>query len=486
MNRHLILALAAGCFAGLLILQMGSGALNIIVPLVLLAFPRRMMVTIMFLGAFFPAGPGGPVLGGIRVTLFDILAPLLLIELVVSGRWPVKRPVISRIHRYAILGMIFLGLGLLFSFVRNPAGTRTLLGGLGTSYGLKYYYYAFACFCGYAVITQALTSELIEPHRLISALAYAGLIIGIVRVANYLGIIGDVPFFERNLRYMSYEGGVSSILMQTHRIGGLDQAGGYGFLAAYTGWVTTAKRRFLLLSLACAGLLIFGGGRSAFAGVSLALLLYISRKGMRNVFRTLIPITVAYILLTRVSAGDNQPLASRQLDRISQLLQGTRQFDTEESRLEGYKSLFEHWRENPLIGSGIAALSREETGAIETVGGHGAYISLLGLFGLFGMGFIILFVLVPLSTCVRKLIGRGEAGDAKSSGAAWLLLSMLLVLESILMIAGGSGYAQSALVALVASVSALDSKELLDRRPATNHGDVLQTPPLSGAEELGS
>lgn len=467
-------------------MEMGSGALNIIAPLVFLAFPRSLRVTMMFLGAFFPVGPGGPVLGGIRVTLFDILAPLLLIELIVSRRWPVKRPAISRIHRYAILGMVFLGLGLLFSYARNPAGTRTLLGGLGTSYGLKYYYYAFACFCGFAVITQALISGLTEPRSLISALAYTSLAIGIVRVANYLGVIGEVPFFERNLRYMLYEGGISSVLLQTNRVGGLDQAGGYGFLAAYTGWVTTARWRFLLLSLACAGLLIFGGGRSAFAGVSLAVLLYISSKGFRNVFRTLIPIAIAYILLTRISAGDSQPVASRQFARIAQLLQGTRQFDTEESRVGGYKSLFEHWRENPLIGSGIAALSSEETGAIETVGGHGAYISLLGLFGLFGLGFIILFILAPLSTCVRMLVGAGRTSSARSSEAAWLFLSMLLVLECILMIAGGSGYAQSALVVLVACVSALSSKELADRRQAPAPGTVLPASSSHGAEGPGS
>jgi hypothetical protein len=255
---------------------------------------------------------------------------------------------------------------------------------------------------------------------------------------------------------MSFEGGgFSAALLVTKRVGGLDQAGGYGLLAAYASWVATQRKRMLIVAIACALLVIYGGGRSAFVGVSLAILIDMASGGIRRIARAIPVIAVAWLILTALQV-QGQAVANPQFQRLAQIMTGTRQLQEDAYRLEGFRALYEQWKENPILGSGIAAPLRGQSATIGEFGGHGAFISVTGLFGMFGLAFILLFAIAPLLRGIRQLVQKLPA-EGESAAMTMKMASLLLVLEVVSMFAGGNGYADPHLYISVALLAGAET-----------------------------
>jgi len=241
----------------------------------------------------------------------------------------------------------------------------------------------------------------------------------------------------------------------------------------------THRKRMLVLAVVSALVTIYGGGRSAFVGASLAILIDMASGGVRRVARALPVIAAAYLILTTLKIH-GETVASPQFRRLAQIVTGTRQLESDAYRLEGFEALFAQWKENPILGSGIAAPQRGQTATISGFGGHGAVISLVGLFGMMGVGFLLLFVIVPLLAGMRQLI-RNRPLRTESSAMIMRLASLLLVFEVVGMLAGGNGYGDSHLyasVALLAGAETLVCSPLrrVESRPPAGRGALAGCP----------
>jgi len=445
MNGRLVFAILMFTLAFALVFGPVGLALGAIAVFLAVPFSYRVAALILF--ALLPLGPGFPV-AGLRVTLFELLSPLVFLESLLTSRTGSKGPRWTRTAKNALRGLSIMVFCLLLSFVRNPAGTANLFGGVGEGYGSRAYYQAFVCILAFLVIFRAVSTGLIDGRKLVSFIAWICVAVGLLRIANYLGIVPYVPFFEGHLRYMSFEGGFTAALSVTKRVGGLDQAGGYGFIAAYTGWVMHRKRVMLILALVSVMIFIYGGGRGVFVGCSLAILLDMAGGGLKRVIRIIPVIGIVYFLLT-VLQIQGQAVATPQLRRLEKVFTGTRQLEADTYRQEGFSALVEKWRENPFIGSGISPTARGDVATISSFGGHGAFISVIGLFGLPGIAFLILFVFAPLIRGVRQLLRNLPCSDS-SAALIMRFASLLMVVEAVGMIAGGNGYADAHLYASVA------------------------------------
>lgn len=107
-------------------------------------------------------------------------------------------------------------------------------------------------------------------------------------------------------------------------------------------------------------------------------------------------------------------------------------------------------------------------------------ISLVGLFGMMGVGFLLLFVIVPLLAGMRQLI-RNRPLRTESSAMIMRLASLLLVFEVVGMLAGGNGYGDSHLyasVALLAGAETLVCSPLrrVESRPPAGRGALAGCP----------
>ena len=470
MNGRLVIAILMFTLAFSLIFGPVGLSLGAIAVLLVVPFSYRINALILF--ALLPLGPGFPV-AGLRVTLFKLFSPVVFLESLLTSKMGIEGPRWTRTSRNTIWGLIIMIFCLLLSFVRNPAGTANLFGGVGEGYGARAYYQAFVCILAFLVIFRAVSLGLIDGRRMVSSIAWLCVAVGLLRIANYLGIVPYVPFFEGNLRYMSFEGGFTAALSVTKRVGGLDQAGGYGFIAAYTGWVMHRKRVMLIMALVSVMIAIYGGGRSIFVGCSLAILLDMAGGGLKRVIRIVPVIGIIYFLLTGLQV-QGQTVANPQFRRLEKILTGTRQLEEDTYRLEGFSALVEQWRENPFIGSGIASPTRGNVATISSFGGHGAFISVIGLFGLPGIAFLALFVFTPLIRGVRQLLQSRPCSDS-SAALIMRFASLLMVVEAVGMIAGGNGYADAHLYASVALLAGSELFVIPSKSSSMREGS-LQSP----------
>lgn len=469
MNSKLVIAVLMFTLAGAVVF--GPVGLFFGAIAVYFAIPFSYRINALILFALLPLGPGFAV-AGLRVTLVELLSPVVFLESLFTSMMNTAGPRWTRISRNTVWGLVIMIFCLLLSFIRNPAGTANLFGGVGEGYGARAYYQALVCILAFLVLFRAVSAGLIDGRRTVSFIAWSCVVVGLLRIANYLGIVPNVPFFEGNLRYMSFEGGFTEALSVTKRVGGLDQAGGYGFVAAYTSWVMSRKRVMLLLSLISAVIVIYGGGRSVFVGCSIAMMIDMLSGGVKRVVRTLPVIGILYLLLT-VLQVQGQTVAAPQFRRLERIFTGTRQLDEDAYRLEGFSALVEHWKENPFIGSGIASPTRGQVATISSFGGHGAFISVIGLFGLPGIAFLILFVFAPLIRGMRQLVQKLPFSDP-SAALIMRFASLLMVVEVVGMIAGGNGYADTH---LYASVALLAGSELFVMPPRSSS---MREEPLNG------
>jgi hypothetical protein len=437
-SRHSPIIVVALLYSSALLLLFGFGSLALIVPVLFFLIPFRIRIYGLVIFGLYPLGPGFAI-AGLRMTLLELMAPIMLLEYLIFQRRSLDRPARNRTLTLAVAAAWIMVLALGISYVRNPAGTARLFGGTGQAYGIRAYWQAACALSAFVVVLGAARDGLYAGRRLVSAVAWVGLVLGLTRVANYLGIIGEVPFFEGNLRYLEFSGGLGDVISTTKRVGGLDQAGGYSFIAAYSAWSISHQKKMLAVAVLAALITVFGGGRSVFAGISLAVLLDITSSGSKSIVRALPILAIAYFLLTGIKV-QGQSAASSQFLRISKILTGTQQLEEDEARNLGFASQFAHWRQNPFFGSGISAVARGQGATISAFGGHGAYVSLIGLFGLMGVAFIAFFVMVPLSTGVRFLLRRPPPGPIDAFQMMHFA-SMLMVLESVFMIGSGNGYA---------------------------------------------
>jgi O-antigen ligase len=188
--------------------------------------------------------------------------------------------------------------------------------------------------------------------------------------------------------------------------------------------------------------LVLGGGRSAFIGVALVLLLSFLRRGLKPVLKIAVPMIVVYLIMNSVSFGGERSVLESQQQR---LFMYESLIERQTHRVEGYQALLEAWSENPIFGKGISPTGETGQASIEETGGHGSYVSLLGLFGIFGLVFVVLAMAYPLYGAVRHVLryrsGELPMKDLVPTRFASLMMLFLAVILSV----AGNGYGNPSL-----------------------------------------
>jgi hypothetical protein len=428
-----------------------------------LKLPMHVKISMLAISSFFSIGPG-TALGSFEITFFYLVVPFLLLTYSV-GRIPIGFRKFRRVALLSGLGVVFLLAGLFISYVRNPVLARSIAGGIGGAYGLKSYFVGLMCITTYFISYSSVRNGLVRGELLVKVLLFTSLIIGALRLLSYFGIL-EVPFFRGSLMYLGYEEDIAEFTSRARRIGGMDITAGVAIAASFTFW-DLKKFRILTLTGFCGGgmLLILGGGRSAFIGVSLMLLISFMRRGTKAMIRIAIPLILVYIIMNSITFGGERSVLESQQQR---LFMYEAVIERQAHRVEGYQVLLQAWSDNPVFGKGISPVGESGETSIEGTGGHGSYFSLVGLFGLFGLAFIFLTMAFPLYRGVKQVMRTRPMNAPESDFILTRFLSLLIVFFAVYLGAAGNGYATPSIFLVTGLLVALLEKEE-KRQLATVH-----------------
>jgi len=398
--------------------------------------PLSARFSLLAISALFPLGPGITI-GRIDVLFFHMMVPLMLLSFAL-GHVPFGFSKLRRVAIYPTIGVLFLVFGLIISWARNPVFFSFLSGaGLGSQFGLSSYLNGFLCVLAFFISYATGRNAIVKPETIVRVLLMSALIVGALRMLDYLGFI-EVPFFSGALKYLSYEENISEFTEQARRIGGLDLTAGIAIITSFTLWDMKKSRLIALFGFSFGMiLLILGGGRAAFIGLAVALLFGLMRRGVKSVLRMAFPLGLAYIAMITITLGGERSLLESQQGRIFMYEQI---FEQQTRRVEGYEVLLAAWRQNPVLGKGISPTIDDEISGIGDIGGHGAYFSLLGLFGLFGLMFVILGIAYPLYRGLRHLIFDKLGSNIDNTVILSRFLSLFLIYLAFIFGVGGNGY----------------------------------------------
>ncbi len=380
------------CICVLLALFSNTGIILLLLLASFVFLPIRIQFLVLTATALFPIGLKGAI-GLEELQLYTVFAPLMLIGIALRKKSFIFSPK-TQTTRFVWFGLLLLFSALVVSYLRNPAGARSLFGGIGGSYGLKNYYNGIMCLIIYFLAYFSVRRSLVPAHQLMLFILVLSIVIGTLRVMTYLGYF-DIPLFVGSLDYLRLSSNnISNFLLRPRRIGGMDFVAGFSVVPAFI-LIEMKKYRKMALAGIILGIffLVLSGGRSSFIGVSAAMLVGLTKSGVRRFAQVFLVILGSYLILSNVSFGSQHTITESQLTRIFRY---EAVIERQVYRVEGYTQLLEAFKENPLFGKGISPVSYEERGQIADYGGHGSYFSLIGLFGTFGIGFIIFSIIVPL------------------------------------------------------------------------------------------
>jgi hypothetical protein len=435
-SNKVFLALVTSTAVVLTIAVPGVGitAIALLVALLYVTLPLKYTYLVLAAGALFPLGLYRSYYSA-DLSLLSIALPLIAINMFLHKRILVHR-IESKVQKATYNGVTFLLVALFFSYVRNPVGTMTLMGGVGAAYGLRTYYDAVVCVVLFFMTQSVVLYRLYEENKLLSIIASIALTIGILRLIAYFTPL-DMPFFLGNLRYMSYTGNIASIASLSIRIGGMDEISGFLIAPSFVLLDSKRYRTFARVGLVIGGIfLILGGGRSAFIGATIMVLVGSIRKGMKHIIRLIVPIAIVYYAMSSLDFGSERSLAQSQFERILRLQSP---IEEQTHRVEGYKQLYEAFIVNPIIGKGITPYQADVAHGIIVSGGHGAYMSILGIFGFTGVLYFMLFAIIPLTMGLGFTLSINRLHGYVPKSMMLLIRYSTLAMMYILVLFGASG-----------------------------------------------
>jgi hypothetical protein len=436
----------------------------LIVPVLylFLSLPLSIQFKILTATALFPLGSRG-LFGLPSLGFMELVAPLIMLGLMLRKTSPICKPR-TKVTTIAWFGILCLLAALFVSYFRNPAGAKSLFGGIGVSYGLKQYYVALMCIATYFITYFVFRHKLVNVCSYLKYILIISIVIGILRVLTYLGFF-RVPFFLGSLSYL--ELGVESQYfgMQSRRIGGMDLIAAFTLIPCIILNEAHKYKRLTAFGLALGVVfLIISGGRSSFIGIVAAMLVGIIRLGSKSFIKMLLAFAIGYFALSHVTMGSERTIVQNQYERIFMYESIA---ETQTYRYDGYGQLLSAFVENPVFGKGLSAVELEITAGIAEFGGHGTYVSLFGLFGLAGIAFLLLFVLSPVITGLERIIRISYIQALPKDIFYSIKFSTLTMIWMLFLFgAGGDGYSTAYLYLFIGVLTAqLDNAKLFMTRP---------------------
>lgn len=353
------------------------------------------------------------------VRLEEVLIPLaaaaLVIRLSVSVRSVDGLDVDVRTKAMHACIAVF---GLVLAF--NALRTAFLLADVVEDGPLRAYVgYALAILL-YFVTYSALRRKALASESLIRSLYWVAFVLS---ATGLLALALGLPLDLGSLRFSIYDYSSGAV-----RIGFLETVAMIGIGCLITGQVKSNLFHWLVFASA----LVMSGGRTAFIGVLVASVVYLSLtiRGRIWIAAVCVAGTLAVVVVPS--------LASQvQVERVTNVDAGA--FD-EAGRLQLYDAAWETFLEQPVLGSGLGVPATVYNSSVEEreyyeaqleVGGHGTYASVLKNFGLVGLVPFVFLLAVPL-------IGLGKRVRAVRGGSGSFVF-FILVTQTVAMVSGGNG-----------------------------------------------
>ncbi len=324
-----------------------------------------------------------------------------------------------------------------------------------------------------------------ETNRLISFFMILSLVFGYLSLAGYfigfrIPFLGDVFAFGRDENTKFY------------RIGGLSEMSLLGVssvLTLYNQHKWKAKQILLLVSFVV--LMFFSGARGGFMGMLLMLLVYVLFINRRYFLPTVISIIIVassyFIFLEKIELPN-------QIKRLT-AIEGEA-VKKERFRSIGYEFLIKQFIGNPIFGKGFGLAGTLSRGVMDTIshedlalqnkaedrgeikasgkrrtrttltdrditilasyrGGHGSYVSIIGIYGSGGIIYFFIMLYGSIYFAFKIYMGRLHF-DIESKLALFAFL--YLVSMTLFLVAGGSGYDIIPLWFLPGMVAALKTR----------------------------
>jgi len=379
-----------------------------------------------------------------EVFWIEWLAPITLafVFLKLFSRGKILLPYGGRLSSAGIILLILCSIGhILF----HPVSSQLVSGASNATGGLRAYFNIFIAACVFFTtlwLTAYWKKNETTWQNIIRMMMYAALFIGFARLGTYLlgmelpMMAGVFGFHEETFNYLFR-------VERAHRIGGLAEVGSLGIAALFALNIDKRwKMKTYVMLYVFLFLMVMGGGRSSMVGVFLSLATYfvIMRRETGKA------ILFALLLIAAAIAAMQLDLFSKQFERLTSITSGI------ESNASGRGLIYqEMWRiflDHLIVGKGIG-LQYINTKLPDFViaqvsfGGHGAYLSILGLFGLVGVFNFGVNLFRPILVGLKLLRDRAkkytEDMDLRMAVTFAVSSLMVLVVESVV---GGNGYMQ--------------------------------------------
>lgn len=315
------------------------------------------------------------------------------------------------------------------------------------------------------IIFAAVHYEEIDFERFFKFLLYAAIVLGFLRILfHFLEL--DFPFLSGRFNYGGEYGKHSKIKYggKAFRFAGLGEVASIGLPALFSYFVFKKKFPFIELVLLLF-LLFMSGGRTMMAGTIFAIVLFSFIFFPKN-FIYLITIGGLFIVMAVIFLPD---VFQGQIGRFI-TFNSQDSLGIDEGRALGWKLLAESFWANPIWGRGFshinstfylggskyAAFAKE----IAFGGGHGAYLSVLGIFGIGGITYLLIMVWGGVIFAYNKINQYLSVDTSRTAIAVFAF--MILLINGFNYITGTNGLNEPSLfysVGFLASLSVLQNIE---------------------------
>lgn len=409
-----------------------------------LLLPLNMKVYVLITSVVIPFA-----LPFIDIRLIEVLPPVVF-GAVLFDTFKYRRIFLGGLPLVFKLAIAIIITWVLINYVHKPVAGQLLLGASFRGGGIRAYYQIVVGILLFFCIFLYFKNHQLKQDNLFKYFIILAFSAGLLRLLGfYYGF--SLPFVSGVFNY------AEDISRSYTRIGGLNEMTLLGlasvlalsFKKKLTFWLQAALIFFSFL-------LIPAGGRTFFFAVAGTFLVYFSileRRWLSNYF------TYFAIIIVAVVTMSFTPKFSSQIDRLFRIGGGFAAQDTFRSVTHDY--YIKSFLANPLFGKGVGyapgilvGSSRESDFVYQQLmqGGHGAYLSMLGIWGIGGL----IFLISMLGGGIYYSIILMKQNQYCQIGVfCFFYLSVL----SLTFISNGNGYSSMEMWLLCGLVAALISKD---------------------------
>jgi hypothetical protein len=458
----IIIALFLAKFVSGLVISKGGYIMFIAIVIgFLFLFSKWKYKFILFsLAAFYPLYFPGRFIVISSPEWIMIIAPLICLILIVELAIK-KQPLFSRKAAifFAAVGVICLWA--LVNYIKNPVLGEQFTGASVEEGGIRAYFILFVGATTFLCSYWFFRYKKIDVNKWLVLLLGVSFFLGVLRIISYFYNF-YIPFLGGTFEYLFFEDIKEA---DAFRIGGLSEVATMGLsilLSLYhkKNWNKSA----IFLIAAFIFMIVLAGGRGTFVGVIIALILYISVVNRKYFVPSILSVLI--IAGMYVMFFSNVKLYESRMGRVVAFTDEA--IERQKTRITDARIFFEYFLENPVFGKGIGydvsklkgiklgkGFQETAIGSISQ-GGHGAYVSIIGIFGI-GGGFFIIVMLFGTMYYAYKIF-KGNTAYHDDDRLA-ILAFVRLVIMSFSFIPGGDGYSDMKLWFLAGMIAAIISKD---------------------------